>query len=144
MILGRTASVISVRPSAHSGPRVWLAKGLNCKIRRDGGRHRVSLLRFARSLWVLAWTALVAAGSQANPQPPSVEVFGALPAQTQPVLSSDAHWIAWMEEAERKPHIVIFDLNARRIARIAALPERTALRSLQWSDSETLLSCRTT
>jgi dipeptidyl aminopeptidase/acylaminoacyl peptidase len=140
MILGRTASVISVRPSAHSGPRVWLSKGRNCRIRGDGGRHRVLLSRFARSLWVLAWTALAAAGSQANPGPPSVEVFGALPAQTQPVLSSDAHWIAWMEETERNPHIVIFDLNARRTARIAALPERTALRSLQWSDSETLLA----
>jgi|HubBroStandDraft_1064217.scaffolds.fasta_scaffold19020_1 dipeptidyl aminopeptidase/acylaminoacyl peptidase len=140
MILGRTASVIPVRPSAHSGPRVWLSKGRNCKIRRDGGHHRVSLLRSARSLWVLAWTALAAAGSQASPPPPSVEVFGALPAQTQPVLSSDAHWIAWMEKTERNPHIVIFDLNARRIARIAALPERTALRSLQWSDGETLLA----
>ena len=138
---GRIASIISMRPSAaHSGPQIWLSKGINCKIRPGGDRNRVSLLRFARSLCVLAWTALAAAGSRANPPPPSVEVFGALPAQTQPVLSSDAHWIAWMEETERKPHIVIFDLNARRIARIAALPERTALRSLQWSDGETLLA----
>ncbi len=122
MNLGKTASVISVRPSAAHD------------------RRGVSLLLHVRSLWVLALTALAAAGSQANSPPPSVEVFGALPAQTDPVLSSDAHWIAWMEETERKPHIVIFDLNLHRIARVAALPERTALHSLQWGDNETLLA----
>jgi dipeptidyl aminopeptidase/acylaminoacyl peptidase len=141
MNLRRTASVISVRPYvARSGPQVWLSKGFNCKIRSGNDRHRVLLLRFARSLWVLAWTALAAVGSHAKPAPPSVEVFGALPAQTQPVLSPDGHWLAWMEETERKPHVVIFDLNAHRAARVAALPEKTALRSLQWSDSETLLA----
>ena len=45
-----------------------------------------------------------------------------------------------MDETERKPRIVIFDLNAHRVQRIAALPDQTSLRSLLWSDSETLLA----
>jgi dipeptidyl aminopeptidase/acylaminoacyl peptidase len=89
---------------------------------------------------VFALTLLAAAGSGANPQPPSAEVFGALPAETHAALSPDARWIAWMDETQRKPQIVVFDLNARRVARVAALPERIRLNSLQWSDSETLLA----
>jgi len=83
---------------------------------------------------------LVASGAQANTAPPPAEAFGALPAETQPALSPDAHWIAWLDETESKPHIVIFDLEARRIQRIGALPARMLLRSLQWSDNETLLA----
>jgi hypothetical protein len=83
---------------------------------------------------------MVAVASRANPAMPSAEVFGALPAQTHAALSPDGHWIAWMDETQTKPRIVIFDVNARRIQRIGALPERTRLRSLDWSDNETLLA----
>jgi dipeptidyl aminopeptidase/acylaminoacyl peptidase len=127
MNLDGLASVTSLRPRAAQpdGPQIW------CWRRR---------LLFARLRWLLALSCAVAAGSQANPAPPPVEVFGALPAETHAALSPDAHWIAWMDATERKPHIVIFDLNARRVQRIGALPERTRLRSLRWSDSETLLA----
>jgi dipeptidyl aminopeptidase/acylaminoacyl peptidase len=95
---------------------------------------------FERLRWLLALSCMVAAGSQANSAPPPAEVFGALPAESFAALSPDAHWIAWKEETERKPHIVIFDLNARRIQRMAALPAQTRLRRLLWSDNETLLA----
>jgi dipeptidyl aminopeptidase/acylaminoacyl peptidase len=95
---------------------------------------------FARLGVLFALTLAFAAGSQANPPPPPADVFGALPAQTHAALSPDGHWIAWMDETERKPRVVIFDLNAHRDERIVALPERTRLRSLQWSDSVTLLA----
>ena len=101
---------------------------------------RVSSPPFARLWWLVGLSCVVAAGSQATPALPTAEVFGALPAQTHAALSPDAHWIAWMDETELKPRIVIFDLSARRIQRMAALPERTRLRSLDWSDSETLLA----
>ena len=93
-----------------------------------------------RLRWLLALSCMVAGGSQADSAPPPAEVFGALPAETFAALSPDGHWIAWNDETERKPRIVIFDLNTHRIQRIAALPERTRLRRLLWSDNETLLA----
>jgi len=89
---------------------------------------------------LLVVTCLVAAGQPTNAAPPPAEVFGALPAETQPSLSPDSHWIAWLDETESKPHIVVFDLEARRIQRVGALPQQMSLRSLQWSDNETLLA----
>src|SRR5215469_1156891 len=87
-------------------------------------------------LFVLAAASLSAAGLAS---PPGAEVFGALPAQTDAVLSRDGHWLAWSDQTEVKPRIVIFDVNARKVQRIAALPVQTKLRHLAWNDSETLL-----
>jgi dipeptidyl aminopeptidase/acylaminoacyl peptidase len=107
----------------------------------DGlSRVQVSVPFLARLRWLVALSCMAAAGSQANSAPPSAEVFGALPAESFAVLSPDAHWIAWKDETQRKPRIVIFDLNARRIQRMEALPEQTRLRGLLWSDNETLLA----
>ena len=71
---------------------------------------------------------------------PSADVFGALPAQTAAALSPDGHWLAWMEQKELKPHIVIFDVQAHKLQRLAALPAQTKLRALRWNDTETLLT----
>jgi dipeptidyl aminopeptidase/acylaminoacyl peptidase len=102
-------------------------------------RHRVTAT-VAALAWVIVSCYPQVARSQASSAPPSAEVFGALPAETHAALSPDAHWIAWMDATERKPRIVIFDLGARRVQRIGALPERTRLRDLFWSDNETLLA----
>ena len=102
--------------------------------------HWVSVPSLARLHRFFVASCLVASSSQASTAPPPAEVFGALPAETQPALSPDAHWIAWLDQTENKPHIVIFDLEARRIQRIGALPQQMSLRSLQWSDDETLLA----
>jgi dipeptidyl aminopeptidase/acylaminoacyl peptidase len=71
--------------------------------------------------------------------PPPAGVFGALPAQSNAILSPDGHWIAWMDQTEAKPRIVIFDLAAHKTQRICAVPELTKLRDLNWNDNDTLL-----
>jgi dipeptidyl aminopeptidase/acylaminoacyl peptidase len=54
-------------------------------------------------------------------------------------LSPDGHWLAWVDQKEPKPRVVMFDVLARKTQRILAVPERTKLRELIWSDNETLL-----
>ena len=70
---------------------------------------------------------------------PPVEAFGTLPAESDAVLSPDGHWLAWLDHTESKPRVIMFDLEARKAQRILAVPEQTKLRSLVWSDTETLL-----
>ena len=92
------------------------------------------------------WLALLVSGvigslsSVSLAGAPTADVFGTLPAQTDAVLSPDGHWLAWMNQQDVKPHIVIFDVNAHKVQRVAALPEQTKLRALRWNDSETLLA----
>jgi dipeptidyl aminopeptidase/acylaminoacyl peptidase len=59
--------------------------------------------------------------------------------ETNVRLSPDGHWLAWVEHKEPKPRVVMFDVLARKPQRILAVPERTKLRELIWSDNETLL-----
>jgi hypothetical protein len=74
----------------------------------------------------------------ADPLPPP-EAFGALPSQTDLESSPDGHWLAWLDNQEDKPRVVIFDVAARRPQRILAVPGNEKLRSLRWNDNETLL-----
>jgi dipeptidyl aminopeptidase/acylaminoacyl peptidase len=74
----------------------------------------------------------------ADPMPPP-EAFGALPSQTDLESSPDGHWLAWLDNQEDKPRVVIFDVAARRPQRILAVPGNEKLRSLRWNDNETLL-----
>jgi dipeptidyl aminopeptidase/acylaminoacyl peptidase len=145
---GTTTLQVPNRGAARSGGRgiepdqrisvlLWVASG------RRGARVR---LRNWVSGMVTAWLALplfvtlelLSTVSLAAP-PPAAAVFGALPAQSFAVLSPDGHWLAWMDQTEVKPRIVIFDVTDHKVRRIAAVPERAKLRVLRWSDSETLL-----
>jgi dipeptidyl aminopeptidase/acylaminoacyl peptidase len=108
-----------------------------------------SRCRFRATSGTLArvpWPALLFFGGIGSPVSvslaavPAAEVFGALPAQTHAVLSPDGHWLAWMDQKSIKPHIVIFDLNAHKVQRDAALPAQTKLRALNWNASDTLLA----
>lgn len=111
-----------------------------------GGRQRACVplsdwVSTIGTLW-LTPVLLAAFGLVSTPSlaaPPSAAIFGALPAQSYAVLSPDGHWLAWMDQTEAKPHIVIFDLAAHKTQRVCALPERTKLRALKWNDNETLL-----
>jgi dipeptidyl aminopeptidase/acylaminoacyl peptidase len=87
---------------------------------------------------VLACTGIGAAWCESAALP--VEAFGSLPVQTDAVLSPDGHWIAWAEHHDAATRVVMFDLMARKIHRIAAIPERGKLRGLFWNDNETLLA----
>lgn len=71
--------------------------------------------------------------------PPPAEAFGAMPAESDPVLSPDGHWLAWLDRREAKPRVIMFDVPDRKIQRILAVPERVKLRQLIWNDNETLL-----
>jgi dipeptidyl aminopeptidase/acylaminoacyl peptidase len=84
-------------------------------------------------LGALLWSISVCAA------PPAAEAFGTLPVQTDCVLSEDGHWLAWLDHAEAKPRVMLFDLVARKLQRVMAVPERTKVRSLLWHDTETLL-----
>jgi len=87
-------------------------------------------------LFVLAAASLSAATAGS---PPGAEVFGALPAQTHAALSRDGRWLAWSDQTELKPRIAIFDVDAHKLQRVAALPVQTKLRNMAWNNSETLL-----
>lgn len=86
-----------------------------------------------------AVTAAVAA-FQVSVAAPSVEVFGALPAETKAVLSPHGHWLAWLDQKEPKQRIVIVDVSARKVQRVEPVPAHARLRALGWSDGETLLA----
>jgi dipeptidyl aminopeptidase/acylaminoacyl peptidase len=70
---------------------------------------------------------------------PPPEVFGALPLESDLVLSPDGHWLAWQDHREAKPRVIMFDVPNKKVQRILAVPERTKLRDLVWNDNQTLL-----
>jgi len=71
--------------------------------------------------------------------PPPAAAFGALPANTDVVLSPSGTRLAWVDHEHDKPRVVIFDVDARKDLRVLALPQRLKLRTLAWNDDETLL-----
>ena len=80
-----------------------------------------------------------AADTPSGAAPPAAAAFGALPAETDTVLSPGGTRLAWVDHAHDKPRVVMFDVDARRQLRVLALPERLKLRSLMWNDDDTLL-----
>jgi dipeptidyl aminopeptidase/acylaminoacyl peptidase len=71
--------------------------------------------------------------------PPPVEAFAALAAQTEVVLTSDGHRLAWIDQQQAKPRVVMFDVLTRKTERVLAVPQRVDLEHLYWNDNETLL-----
>ncbi|MBS0377953.1 MAG: S9 family peptidase [Proteobacteria bacterium] len=54
-------------------------------------------------------------------------------------LSTDGRWVAWVDQTQEKPRVIIADVGARKVQRILALPERLKVRGLAWADGGTLL-----
>jgi dipeptidyl aminopeptidase/acylaminoacyl peptidase len=75
----------------------------------------------------------------ASPATPGAEVFGTLPVQTDLAMTPDGNWLAWIDHAEAKPRVIMFDVRSRKTHRIMAVPEKTKLRQLVWNDNQTLL-----
>lgn len=71
--------------------------------------------------------------------PPPAAAFGALPANTDVVLSPHGTRLAWVDHEHDTPRVVMFDVEARKDLRILALPAHLKLRRLVWNDDETLL-----
>ena len=84
--------------------------------------------------WLVAAPALGAAAA-----PPPSEAFGGMPAETDPALSPDGHWLAWVDNNEAQPRVIMFDVQARKIQRAMAVSDATKLRGLRWNDNETLI-----
>ena len=101
--------------------------------------HTARVLRTAAAcaVWTLALVQILSPSSFAAT--PGPEVFGALPVQTNVVLSPDGRWLAWVDHQGARPRVVMFDVAARKPQRILQLPERLKLRRLLWNDNETLL-----
>jgi dipeptidyl aminopeptidase/acylaminoacyl peptidase len=78
-------------------------------------------------------------GAAAAAAPPSAEVFGALPAATDVVMTPNGQRLAWVDESLAKPRVVMFDIPTRKELRILALPERLKVRGILWNDNETLI-----
>ena len=68
-----------------------------------------------------------------------VEAFGALPQVSNVELSPDGSLLAWEDERQTAPTVVMFDLAAQKYRRIIPVADGTKLRSLAWADNETLL-----
>jgi dipeptidyl aminopeptidase/acylaminoacyl peptidase len=83
---------------------------------------------------------LLATAAFAADSSPPAEVFGRMPAETDPALSPDGHWAAWFDRTESKPRVVMFDVEARKVQRTLAVPENVKLQGLVWNDNETLLT----
>jgi dipeptidyl aminopeptidase/acylaminoacyl peptidase len=75
----------------------------------------------------------------ADGTPPAAEVFGALPAATDVVMTPNGQRLAWIDGRFAKPRVVMFDIAARKELRVLALPEQLRVRSLLWNDDETLI-----
>jgi dipeptidyl aminopeptidase/acylaminoacyl peptidase len=88
---------------------------------------------------ILGGATVAAADTATAVTPPSAEVFGALPAATDLVMTPNGQRLAWIDERFAKPRVVMFDIAARKELRILALPERLKLRNLFWNDDETLI-----
>ncbi len=95
--------------------------------------HSFALLLLAA---ILGGPTIAAAAAAA---PPSAEVFGALPAASDVVMTPDGKRLAWIDQRFAKPRVVMFDVAARKELRILALPERLKVRRLLWNDNETLI-----
>jgi len=103
---------------------------------------RFSFATPALLLLVTAFTSVgpsAAAAEIASDTPPPAAAFGALPANTDVVLSPNGRRLAWVDHEHDKPRVVMFDVDARKELRILALSERLKLRYLVWNDDETLL-----
>jgi dipeptidyl aminopeptidase/acylaminoacyl peptidase len=70
---------------------------------------------------------------------PPAEAFGAVPAVSDVELSPNGKLIAWRDVGPALSSVVVFDLDTRARKRTFAMHADGTLRSLAWSDNETLL-----
>jgi dipeptidyl aminopeptidase/acylaminoacyl peptidase len=92
-------------------------------------------MQFAVMLLLISARALPAPAAA----PPTAAMFGSASAQTNVVISPDGHWLAWADQRESPVKVAIFDLAAKKMQRLLAMPHQGRLRSLRWNDSETLI-----
>lgn len=82
---------------------------------------------------------LVATSAYAASAPPPAAAFGAVPQTDDVVLSPDGSTVAWAETSGEKWTIKIFDIATRKVRHEQLIEAPMKLRSLAWTDDETLL-----
>lgn len=95
--------------------------------------------RVARALFFFGLLMCLRAVAAATALVPGAEVFGALPMAENPRLSPDGRWLALLDHSEPKPKILMFDMEARKVQRVLAIPEIADVRFLMWHNNETLI-----
>src|SRR5512146_978729 len=81
---------------------------------------------------------LLVAVARAAPAIPAA-TFAALPQVGDVELSPDAQLVAWCDHSGPDARVVVFDLAAKTYRRTLSIDPAMVLRSLLWSDDETLL-----
>ncbi len=125
------------------GPSCWNARAVRSRSASAPAtlnlRTRASLIARAGPLAFVLLAAVPTLVLGAGGPPPA-EAFGSLPLQTHVQLSPNGHWLAWTDNSEAKAHVVMFDLEARKVQRLLQVPESAKIRDLAWNDDETLLT----
>ncbi|HEY7377978.1 MAG TPA: S9 family peptidase [Steroidobacteraceae bacterium] len=95
-----------------------------------------------RAYWfaLLALVGLLPLSSTLAAEAPSAEAFGKIPQVSDVVLSPDGKLLAWCDRSRDRPHVVVYEVDARKYRGDTALAEGLKLRSLVWSDNETVLA----
>lgn len=117
---------------------------LRTRFRRAVPEHSIAAQRGLFSTLLLAGllpTAMLGSPTVAvaAAAPPPAEAFGALPQSSDLVMTPNGQRLAWIDESLAKPHVVMFDVAARKELRILALPEWLKARRIFWNDNETLI-----
>jgi|HubBroStandDraft_1064217.scaffolds.fasta_scaffold03417_2 dipeptidyl aminopeptidase/acylaminoacyl peptidase len=114
---------------------------LRTMFRRAVPEHSIAPQRgfFSTLLLAVLLPTAILGGPALAAAPPTAEVFGALPAATDVVMTPNGQRLAWIDESSAKPRVVMFDIPTRKELRILALPERLKVRGILWNDDETLI-----
>src|SRR5262245_42076961 len=96
----------------------------------------ISRLRVCASF--LALGLLSVASANAADIPPA-EAFGSIPQISEVELSPSGKFIAWAETTAQGAQALTFDLDAHKNKRAFPIGNNVTIRSLSWSDDETLL-----
>jgi dipeptidyl aminopeptidase/acylaminoacyl peptidase len=95
---------------------------------------RLSTSALLSLLVLLSLTAARAADA------PPAEAFGTIPQTSMVTLSPDGTLLAWHDTSEATSRVVVFDIAARAFKFAVPVSKGLKLRSLAWSDNETVLA----
>jgi WD40 repeat protein len=102
--------------------------------------QRGFLMRSSPRLWTIVSVCLLCAPHlTATAALPGAEVFGALPQTSEVVLSPDGNMLAWDVAIGAQQRVIVFDVTTGKDKRTVNFGSTDKLRSLYWSDDETLL-----
>jgi dienelactone hydrolase len=90
--------------------------------------------------WATMSVLLALASGGAAAEAPPAEAFANLPQTSQAVMSPDGKLLAWQDETDTAPQVVIFDIERHQISRVVRVETGAKLRGLIFGGNSTLLS----